>query len=214
MIALNVTGVEHVRENLSKAAKNTLLAQESGIKRASILISRELKEHALSEQGGHHPFWGTTGSRGDGLSARTGKTRASITGGGQIYRVGSIVSATIGSPDKHLKQHEEGGKFDGGSPRGFFRIPTAEAQTGAGADKYAGQSIREIAGAFLVRTMGGRLFAAVSRGKNRIAFLYMLVRHINLKPRHIFARTRAKMQPAVVAVMYGEVSVVVQQANK
>lgn len=213
MIALKVEGLEHVRENLSKARTNMLLAQEVGIKRASVLVSRELKLQ-LSEQGGHHPFWGTTGSKGDGLSPRTGKTRASISGGGQIYRTGNIVTATVGSPGAHLKQHEEGGPLKGGSPGGFHRIPTALAQTGAGADKYAGQSIKNIAGAFLQRTMSGRLWAMIARGKSRVDLLYLLVKNVTLKPRHIFGRTRAKMQAPVREAMYGEVSLVVQQANK
>lgn len=212
MIGVSVKGVEHVRGNLTRARTGVRTAQERGVAKASVLVSRLLREE-LTGKAGSSAFWGKTGAQGNQLAVRSGKTRASITPGGNVIRIGDNVVAAVGSGEESLKRHESGGTFNGTSPGGYFRIPTREAQTGAGVDRNAGQSIRNIAGAFLVRTMSGRLWAAIAKGKS-LVLLYLLVKSITLRPRHIFQRTRAKAQPQCVALIGNAVSVVVVEANK
>lgn len=211
MIGVSVTGVQHVRGNLTRARTGIRTAQERGVAKSSLLVSRMLKLE-LSQPGGNDAFWGKTGSRGDGLAVRSGHTRAGITPGGSVIRMGDNVVAAVGSASEALKRHEKGGTFSGTSPKGFHRIPTREAQTAAGVDRNAGQSIRNIAGAFLVRTMSGRLWAAIAKGKS-LVLLYLLVKSITLKPRHIFQRTRDKASPQVTALVGNAVALVVHEAN-
>lgn len=213
---VSVRGADRTRANLVSAAGRLRAAQESSVKRASILVSRMLREE-LTEPAVSDPFWGKVGSRGDGLSVRTGHTRASITGGGTIFRVGSTVSAAVGSPSKSLLQHESGGTFGGGSPGGYHRIPTREAQTAAGADRYAGASIRDIPGSFLLRSLGGKLWAAVTRGRGKsavVTLLYLLAKTITLKPRRIFKRTSAHAAPQIAGGLRIEVSQIASAANR
>lgn len=213
MMGVTVVGADKVRGNVARANMRLKTAQEVGVKRASILVSRALREE-LSEPAASDPFWGKVGAKGDGLSVRSGSTRARISPGGTVIRRGNTVMAAVGSPDEHMQRHESGGTFGGSSPRGFHRIPTAAAQTAAGVDRYKGQSIRDIAGAFLVKTLGGKLWAAVTNGSRSLTLLYLLVRSITLKPRRIFARTREKVRPQVSAALSLEVSSVVREANR
>lgn len=212
MIGVSVKGVEHVRGNLTRARAGVRTAQERGVVRSSLLVSRMLKLE-LSEPGGSDPFWGKTGSRGNGLAVRTGHTRAGITPGGNIIRIGDNVVAAVGSASQALKRHEAGGTFAGTSPAGYARIPTGAAKTAAGVDRNAGRSIRAIAGAFLRKSKSGKLWAAIRSSTGGLTLLYLLVKSITLKPRHIFQRTRDKAAPQVTALVGNAVSLVVQQAN-
>jgi hypothetical protein len=212
MIGVTVAGVEHVRGNLARARTGVRTAQERGVARASVLVSRMLREE-LTGQAGSHAFWGKTGAKDGKLAVRTGHTRASITPGGNVIRVGDNVVAAVGSGSESLKRHEAGGTFRGTSPGGYFRVPTREAQTAAGVDRWMGMSIRNIPGAFLLRTHAGRLWAAVGT-KNRLTLLYLLVKSITLAPRRIFQRTRTKAQPQCAALVGNAVSLVVREANK
>lgn len=211
MIGIAVKGAEKVAKKLDQAQKDTRTAQERMVSRASILVSDALRAE-MSERQQEDPFWGATGAAGDGLAARTGKTRASVTGGGRVLRHGNTVIATVGSPQRHLKDHEDGGTFSGKSPKGFHRIPTREAQTAGGQDRYAGRSIRDIEGAFLIRSKTGRLWAALARARF-VTLLYLLVRTIKLRPRRIFHRVNERTKPKAVAVGRAEMTSVVNKAN-
>lgn len=216
MVGVSVSGVERVKGNVDRAKMRLKTAQEVGVKRASVLVSRMLREE-MTQPARTDSFWGKQGAQGLGLAVRSGHTRASVTGGGQIMRIGDRVMAAVGSPEQHLLDHENGGTFGGKSPRGFHRIPTREAQTAAGVDRYAGASIRDIPGSFLLRSLGGKLWAAVRAGgakSQRVRLLYLLVRSITLKPRKIFARVSAKAAPQVVGGMRLEVAQVVAEANR
>lgn len=210
---VTIGGVARVQGNLVRTGARLYAAQEAGVKRGSALLSRMLKEE-MTADAVSDPFWGKMGASGDGLAVRSGKTRASVTGGGTAIRIGNRVTAAVGSSERHLVDHEKGGVFGGKSPRGFHRIPTAAAKTAAGVDRYLGQSIRDIAGSFLVRTLGGRLWAAVSQGRGRVTLLYLLARTITLKPRRIFARVSAKAAPQVDGALRLEVATTVQQGNR
>lgn len=211
MIGLSVSGGARVTENLRRAKAGVRDAEVTGVRRASLLIERALKTE-LTQAAEHDAFWGKRGSAGDGLSVRSGRTRASITGGGVAFRVGDRVVGAIGSKEPHLKLHEEGATVRGTSPRGWARIPTAAAQTGAGVDRWAGMSIRDIPGAFLRRSQSGRLWALMNDA-GRLVALYLLVQSVKLRPRAIFARVRRESEPRVVEVMRAEVDLVVRSAN-
>lgn len=211
MIGLTVRGADKVATGLRAARAGVLTAQERGVRRATVLVERALKLE-LSHKGEVDAFWGKRGAPGDGLAVRSGRTRASITGGGTSYRVGDRVVGAVGSRDRHLVDHEGGATVRGTSPKGFARIPTAAAQTGAGVDRNAGRSILAIPGAFLFTSKTGRLWAAVSQNK-RLVLLYLLVKSFTLRPRRIFARVRREQEPHATEAMRAEVSLVVQKAN-
>lgn len=211
MIGLSVNGADRVAAKVRAAGPDLQRAQVAGVKRASAMIERALKLE-MTQQGGYDAFWGKTGSPGDGLAARTGRTRASVTGGGVAFRVGDRVVGAVGSKEPHLKLHEDGATVRGTSPAGYGRIPTAAAQTGAGVDRWAGTSIRNIPGAFLLRSKAGRLWAAVNSNR-QLQLLYLLVKSVTLKPRHIFGRVAREQSPKVVETMRAEITLTVARAN-
>lgn len=203
-----VTNPEGVKHDIQTAA-------ERGMFKGWQSVRKSIREK-MSIPGTRHPFWGRIGSA-DGLMVRTGKTRASLTPAFRPLRIGNRVTASVGSPDQHVLDLEEGGTVSAGS--GWFRIPTAAAQTAAaGVDRWAGMSIRDIPGAHLYRNqITHRLWAyqvepgALGTGKHRL--LYLLTKSVTRKGRHIFARTAAEQAPVVAAAMGREVSLAVQKAN-
>lgn len=211
MIGIAASGAEKTHRNLAGAARALPSEQAKAVLRASRIVEIELKKEMTAARQ-MDPFWGVKGGAGDGLAVRSGLTRASVQGGGRIYRSGDTVSAAVGSAQKHLKDHEDGATLSGKSPAGYHRIPTREAQTGAGVDRYAGRSIRDIAGAFLIRTKAGKLWAALARA-GRVSLLYLLVKIIRLRPRRIFHRVNERTRPKAVAEVQAGVTAVVNKAN-
>lgn len=209
MIGLSVRGADKVASRLRGAARDVRSAQELGVRRGTLLVDRALKLE-LSEKGGQDAFWGKTGSPGDGLAVRSGRTRASVAS--NVFRYGDRVVGVVGSKEAHLKQHESGATVPGTSPRGYARIPTAAAQTPSGVDRNAGRSIRDIPGAFLFTSRTGKLWAAV-RADKRLELLYLLVKQVRLRARRIFERTASRQTSHVADAMRSEVSLVVRRAN-
>jgi len=106
----------------------------------------------------------------------------------------------------------------------YLRIPLAAAQTPQGVDRFKNTSIRSIPGAFLLRTLGGKLFAVRQRssrdgagnvtGRNRgLEFLYYLVRNIKVRGRHVFEASRRDVEPQVAALYRNLTTRVVRTAN-
>lgn len=212
MIGVTVKGAQAVAAKLKAAETELRAAQDRGVALASAQVERALKTELTGAER-RDVFWGRLGAAGNQLGVRSGHTRQSITGGGKVYRVGHLVTAAVGSAEKHLKLHEDGGTVKGTSPKGFARIPTAAAQTGAGVDRWLGTSIRNIPGAFLVRTMAGRLWAAMRNGKGPVVLLYLLVRQTLHRPRKIFARTAEAQKPVVDKLIGAQIAVAVAKAN-
>lgn len=215
MIGLAVSGIEKVQGNLKRAAAEAKAATEAAMKRATIIVGRNLREELTAPES-RDAFWGKVGARGLGLSRRSGKTAASITAGTRVYRVGESVVGVVGSAERHLKLHEDGGTVSGSSPKGYHRIPTAMAQTAAGVDRNAGRSIKGMPGVFLIRTSKGKLWAVRQAGgkrSSRMEFLYLFVKSVKYKARHIFARMATKSQPEVSRVTKDQVAAVVRKAN-
>lgn len=209
MIGVSVKGAERAAANLKAAQQGVRDAQLAGTRRATVLVERALKRE-MTQPGVADAFWGKKGSAGDGLAVRSGRTRASVSGA--AYRVGERVTGVVGSKEKHLKLHEDGGVVRGTSPKGYARIPTAAALTQAGVDRNAGQSIRAIPGAFLFTSKSGRLWAAV-RTNRRLVLLYLLVKSVTLRARNIFSRIARSETPRVVEALRSEVALSVQRAN-
>lgn len=210
MIGLSVKGADKTIANLKGARAGIPVAQDRGVRRGVTIVERALKLE-MNKKGQMDAFWGKKGDPGNGLATRTGRTHASITG--NAFRVGERVVGVVGSKEQHLKLHEDGAVVKGTSPKGYARIPTAAAQTGAGVDRNAGRSIRDIPGAFLFQSKAGKLWAAVRSGKSALQLLYLLVKSVTLKPRAIFARVRTQQTPSVVEAMRSEVTLVVNKAN-
>jgi len=213
MIGVSVRGAAKTLRNLAGAAKNVRLESERAMARSVVLVRRMLTLEMTAPEN-RDAFWGKKGASGNGLSVRSGKTRASLTPGTRIYRNGAALIGVVGSAEKHLKLHEDGGVLRGTSPKGYLRIPTAAAQTAAGVDRWAGRSIRDIPGAFLFKSQAGNLWAALHRGKGSpLELLYLLKKSARMRPRRIFARTRDASRPQVIELTRGAIRTVVQKAN-
>lgn len=210
--------------NPQELVRDLRTATESSLRRASFLVRRVLREK-MSKAGGRDPFWGRTTVR-DGILVRTGGTRARLSPGGRVYLSGLTMTTAVGSPDEHVRQLEEGGVVKPPPGQRFLRRPTAAAQTPAGVDRWAGQSIRNIAGARLWwNPHSANLWAVRRKGAfgpqtkrqaakgDRDEFLYLLVRSIRTHARHMFRDTVAETEPRIVRDMMGGVSVAVAKAN-
>lgn len=211
MIGVSVISPEKVVESLLLSGKRVMSATEAGVRRSTALIERALKQEMTGPKR-EDAFWGVTGATTQGLTVRSGRTRASVTGGGTSLRHGDEVIGAVGSGEAHLKRLEDGGTFAGTSPAGFARIPTAAAQTPSGVERpeFAGRSLREVQDVFLIRTKTGRLWAARNAGgarSQRVDLLYLLVRSVTIKPHKVFERTRIAKTAEVNAIIAAEVSV-------
>jgi len=210
VIGVAARGADRVARVLRTAGQDLRTTQETIVRVAGAIVHRKVVER-MSDPGTSHPFWGRGGGIGDRLAARSGGSRARITPGTQVYRVGDTVSTVVGSPDQHIGFLEEGGTVYG---RPYLRVPTAAAKTAQGVDRFAGRSIREIAGAFLQRSRRGILWAMRAVGGRAVELLYMLVRSVRIRGRHVFARARADAEPEIARVSNGAVAAVVRKANR
>jgi hypothetical protein len=212
-VSVVVRGLSECERNLRAASAQANIASQRSVAAAGMLVLRELKQR-LSGTPGQSAFWGRTGGQGDTLGARTGGTRNRLQGGRVMGSGGSYWTA-VGSPDQHVKRAEEGGTL---STSGFFRIPTAAAQTGAGVDRLAGQSIKGQPGFRLIRSKAGKLWGVkenYTKGGffKSMTLMYLFVKRISLRGRHVFAQTRAAAEPKVRAIAGLEVQTIVRVGN-
>lgn len=225
MIAVAVKGAEAVEKRLQNTVGDLRTTVERAVMRGGLEAQRALKVRMAGKLTSD-PFWGRGGAQGDFLGTRTGGTVKRIVGG-QVLRHGDTVTTSVGSQDRHLLVHEEGGTFSSGS--GFFRIPTAAAKTPAGVDRLMGKSIRSMPGMRLVRTKRGKLWGILegtgwqfnrASGETRVkragkasTFMYLFVKSIKLRGRHVFARAREDVRPKLEAITQVDVQAVVRRTN-
>jgi hypothetical protein len=206
-VAVIVRGLSECERNLRNGASAAKVASQRSVARAGLLVLRELKQR-MSGPAKMDPFWGRVGAPGDFMGARTGGTRNRLQGG-NVMGSGDSYWTAIGSPDKYVRTAEEGGPL---STSGFFRIPTAAAQTASGVDRLAGQSIRGRAGFRLVRTKAGNLWG-IFESARKSTFMYLFKKRITIRGHHVFARTRADAEPKVRSIAGLEVQTVVRVGN-
>jgi hypothetical protein len=182
------------------------------------IYEREVKSVGMTGKKGSDPFWGVTGAQGATLGVRTGLSRASIQGTVFTRDSGRKVFGVVGSPSPVILQHEEGA-----SPSGKVRIPTKWAQTAAGVDIFAGQSLRNIPGLFPVR-LGNRatrtsgFWIAADRGlkrKNResLVLLYLIRQAKPIPARGMFKVSLARVRTQLSGVMSYSAQVWASKAN-
>jgi hypothetical protein len=204
MIGVSVIGAGAVAANMGRLRSDLLSARDRGLAMGSLLVRRELAVE-MTQPSRVDPFWGKTGAL-SGLSRRSGGTVGRLSPGGVVTHLGDTAFAAVGSPDKYVKELEEGGTSSSG---GYFRIPTAAAQTGAGVDRLLGRSFRDLPGGFLLRSKDGKLWGATRAGE-RLTFLYLFVKSITHSAHHVFGLTQARTQPEVAAILGAEVAVTVR----
>jgi hypothetical protein len=175
-------------ERLRAAAADLPERMRRAVQAGTIIIQGRLRRVELRGSKGSHPFWGVTGARGSALGVRSGMTTRSIVA--RVTRTFNTVIGTVGSPLAHMRPHERGMTIHG---KPWLRIPTAAAQTGAGVDRYAGRSARDIPGAFLLKSRAGNLWIALRTAGGTLQLLYLLKRVVRL-------RERAPMRTALHAV--------------
>jgi hypothetical protein len=224
LIGVAVKGADRAAKKVAEAAASVKKSAETAMREAVKLVTRNLKER-MTGKDRRHPFWGKVGADGHSLSARSGKTRASLTAGTRIYWQGKSVIGVVGSAEKSLKLHEDGGTI--GPTKGqYLRIPTKMAQTPAGVDRWAGRSARDIPGTFLVRAgagkksklwvvraIGGSYSGIGPANVKRMDFLYLLVRSVNIRPRKLFQKTMEVTQTPVREITRAHVTQIVNKAN-
>lgn len=182
------------------------------------IYEREVKSVGMTGKKGSDPFWGVTGAQGATLGVRTGLSRASIQGTVFTRDGGRVVFGVVGSPSPVILQHEEGA-----SPTGRVRIPTKWAQTAAGVDIFAGQSVRNIPGLFPVRlghrgTHTSGFWIAADRGlktmkKESLVLLYLIRQAKPIPPRHMFREALARVSTQLRGVMNYSAKVWTSKAN-
>jgi hypothetical protein len=211
VVTVVVKGADKALANLDAAIRDMPRIQERAVSKASVLLSKETRLQ-LTGQKGNDTFFGVTGAPAPHLGVRTGQTRSRITPGGIVFRHGNTVFSVVGSPDRHVLKHEEGGTILG---RQFLRIPLAAAQTPAGAERgeFAGRSLRDVPGVFLRRSKAGNLLAWRSIGGGKLEALYLLVRSVTLPARGMFKAVRERVTPEVNAIVGGEVAVLTRKAS-
>lgn len=221
MISVTIKGIEEAEERLKRAGADADRATRAAVFDASLDASRRLKARFLP-RAGYHQLWGPVSPSGSFLGVRSGQSRQRITPGGDVIerRVGDAVEyrAEVGSPDRHVAFHEEGGTIHGNP---FLRIPTVHAQTPTGQDRFTGQSIRDIPGTFLARSKTGKLWAMQrgnqarsgrARGTDAVP-LFLLVRSVTHRPRGTFAAVAREMEPSLQKGLEAQVSRVTGAAN-
>ena len=207
MISISQNGLQNVERNLRRMGSGVRQETRAAVERAVRTVEADLKRVGLTGQKGQSAIFGVTGAAGDRLGVRSGRTRRFVTA--RVLDVGPTVVGVVGSPEKHMRLHEEGGTVHGSQ---YLRIPTRRAQTGVGVDRYAGMSIRNIPGAFLIRGSSGKLWAAVREAGN-LQFLYLLVRQVRMRARRVFAKTLDRNRPAINAELSKAVTRIVARGN-
>lgn len=226
-ITVSVRGAEEAEERLRRASTEAEGATRKAVFDASIKARARLVARFLPRSG-YHQLWGPVSASGPFLTARSGQSKARITPGGQVIerRIGSAIEyrAEVGSPDKHVAFHEEGGTVRGNQ---FLRIPTIYAQTPSGQDRYPAKgSVTNLPGTFIRRTQAGRLWIMQRRASSRserqrggtlgyraVVPLYLLVRSVTHRGRFLFRETAKEIQPSLERGLSAEVSRVVERAN-
>lgn len=208
MIAVSVQGADKVAARMARVASEMPGALERAVAKASIMVHGELKQQ-MSGSGSSDPFLGRKGATPPSLGVRTGATRARLSPGGRVYRLGDDIVSAVGSPDRHVKSHEDGATITGNP---YLRVPLAAAQTGAGQDIYAGQSVRGVKDIFLLKSRAGNLFLVRGRGA-ALEFLYLLARSVHLPARRMFAAVTERTRPRAEKILGAQVSIEVQRAN-
>lgn len=206
-LAISQIGLPKAVSNLSAASRRVRQETRHAVERSTRYVERDVKQNSLTGAKGSHPLFGVTGAAGDALGARSGFTRRSVTA--RVFDTGPTVTGVVGTPAKHVRIQEEGGTIAG---RQYLRIPTVNAQTGAGVDRYLGMSIRDIAGAFLFRSKAGNLWAATRSG-GALTLLYLLKRSVTLRPRHMFARSLERSRPSINAELSRAATTIVNVGN-
>lgn len=206
-MAVIVRGLSECERNLRNASVAAKVASQRAVAAGGMYVLRALKQR-MSGAPRTDPFWGRIGTAGDFLGRRTGGTVNRLQGG-QVMGSGDSYWTAVGSPDKYVRTAEEGGAL---STSGFFRIPTAAAQTASGVDRLAGQSIKGRAGYALIRSKTGKLWGILNEAR-KTTFMYLFVKRITIKGHHVFARTRTDAEPKVRAIAGLEVQTVVRVGN-
>jgi hypothetical protein len=204
VIAVSQNGLDKVAANLARGRNSVRQETRSAMERVVRTIEADLKGRGLSGAKGFRPLFGVTGAQGDSLGVRSGRTRRSIVA--RVLDVGPTVIGLVGSPEKYMRAHEEGATIHGG------RIPTVNAQTAAGVDRYAGRSIRSIAGAFLFRSRAGNLWGAIRQG-GRLVLLFLYPKVIRLRARRVFGKTLERNRGTIRAELTKGAARIVAHAN-
>jgi hypothetical protein len=185
-----VTGVGAVVTRLNRGAAAVRPTTAVAMERLVRTIERDVKRHSLTGKKGRHPLFGVTGAKGDALGVRSGNTRSSVTA--RVFDTAGTLLGVVGSALTHVRAHELGVTISGR----WLRIPTRHAQTGAGVDRYAGMSARQIPDTVLLRGKKGGLWIMLRQGK-KLTPLYLLVRSVTLRPRRMFAAALDRNRRAI-----------------
>ena len=226
MIAVITRGAMEAATRLDLAVRKTGVALERAVARGSILLSHETRLQ-LRGKGEDDPFLGRKGAPAPFLGSRSGFAAGRITPGGRVFRSGNMVFSVVGSPDRYVKFHEEGGTISGNQ---FLRIPLKLAQTPGGSElgEFKGKRLRGREDFLVVKSKAGRLFLGkykrkgngprrASRGTPHVwpglKLFFLLARSVRIPGRHPFRAVRDRVAPQINAMTAGEVELVMRRAN-
>ena len=210
---LKVRGGRETDRAVAQAVDDVVGARKAGMARAAIM-TRDALFTAMSGVGIRVPFWGVKSPPGPVLAARSGHTRNALTPG-RVWTVGTTTFASVGHDEPHVKALEFGDTIKPKTGQ-YLRIPTENAQTASGVDRYTGMSIRAIPNTRLVRTKAGKLWAVrtVGKGAGRHSeYLYLLVRSVKMPKKALFANTAHDIDAKLVSIFETELTVFVKRGN-
>lgn len=210
MIAVKVSGLDQTVKKFTALPNDLKAARLRAVGKLAIETRNELFK-SMSAVGVPDAFWGLRSPAGPVLAARTGHTRSALSPG-RVWVVGETVFGAVGHDEPHVLANEVGATIKPQHGQ-FLRIPTANALTASGTDRWQGMSIRAIPGARIVRTKAGRVWALRDVGQNRIELLYLLVREVTLKPKGLFANVTRIMDARAAGVATAEVVFALKKAS-
>lgn len=213
MIGIAVHGARELDAELEKATHEIEAAKLRALEASVIMVRNELARR-MSAAGQTDSFWGKQSPPGAYIGARSGQTLGRLSPG-RVWTSGTVAFGAVGHPDKHVEALEFGYTIRPTSGQ-FLRVPTINALTASGVDRYTGMSIRQIPGARIIRTKAGKLWAVRTVGSGRGArteLLYLLVRSVKMPEKRVFETVRNELADPIRALFESEVDVVLERGG-
>ena len=205
---VTVTGARETAGRLRRLGVSLDETQKRVVRMLSI-EARRLLVIQMTGRAGWDAFWGKQSPKGPFLAGRTGQSRARLSRGGIVFKRASGYFSEVGSPDKHVKLHEEGGTIVATGTQ--MRMPLAVMQKPSGEDRNAGRSVR---GDRRFRWRPGKKYQwlDVLMGSRWVP-AYLLLKRATYRARRFFRLVHGKLETLAPRVMASEVRRIVRAAN-
>lgn len=206
---VTVKGDRETARRLKKAGSDMDSVQRQVVARLSIEARRQLAVQ-MTGRAGRDPFWGKRSPAGPFLGGRSGQSVNRLSRGGVVFkRPGGGYFAEVGSPDKHVKLHDQGGTIVATGTQ--MRAPLAIMQKASGEDRNIGRSLR---GDKRFRWRPGRKYQWLDvRQGSKWVPAYILLKRVVHRARRFFGFVTKRIDALAPRLMGSEVRKLVKAAN-